>query len=93
MTSANGRLVAPLEMCMSKPVMGDQTPRTAKAVDDAWRLPTNDHRLGYMISFAQGLELELAAALEYGHKHRLEAALAKRETSCQPQPCAAKENK
>ena len=62
----------------SKPVMGDQTPRTARAIDDAWKsLPTSDHRLGYMISFAQGLEIELASAMEYGHKHRLEAVLAK----------------
>lgn len=88
---------------MSLPAMGDATPRVKKAVEDAERVcPTDSHKYGYMISVAQGLELELdkrekqlievqgrliernaelAAAMDYGHKHRLEAALARRDAA------------
>lgn len=67
--------------------MGDSTPRVKKAVQDAERMcPTDSHRYGYMISVAQGLEIELAAAMEYGHKHRLEAALAKRSDAASSRP-------
>lgn len=81
------------------PCMGDSTPRVKKAVEYAEHVcPTESHRYGYMISVAQGLEIELdkrekqlievqgqlitrnaelASAMEYGHKYRLEAALAK----------------
>lgn len=60
---------------MSMPVIGDATPRVKKAVEEAERLcQTDSHRYGYMISVAQVLEIELAAAMKYGHKHRPEAA-------------------
>ena len=72
---------------MTMPVMGDSTPRVKKAVEDAERmLLTDSHRYGYMISVAQGLELELAAAMEYGHKHRLEAALGRQNAEAERCP-------
>jgi hypothetical protein len=57
---------------MSKPVMGDKTPRTAQAMEEAGRLPTGDHSYGYMISFAQSLELELAALPPEGREQEFE---------------------
>jgi hypothetical protein len=48
---------------MSMPVMGTETPLTKKAVEDAERVcPTDSHRYGYLISFAQKMELDLADA-------------------------------
>lgn len=45
---------------MTMPVMGDSTPRVKKKVEDAELVcPTDSHRYGYMISVAQGLEIEL----------------------------------
>ena len=45
---------------MNLPAMGDSTPRVKKAVENAERTcPTDSHRYGYMISVAQGLEIEL----------------------------------
>ena len=45
---------------MTKPCMGDSTPRVKKAVENIEKIGlTDSHRYGYMISIAQGLELEL----------------------------------
>lgn len=45
---------------MTMPAMGDSTPRVKKKVEDAEQVcPTDSHRYGYMISVAQGLEIEL----------------------------------